>query len=114
MLKKSNRLTSKQVLDIINGGKVINSPLFVLRYTLNNIDKRIGTVAMVKSVKTAVARNRARRRMYNILKKFFPSIIPGIHAIIFSRNDLNDYDFESLEKALNDLLVKGKLINIIK
>ncbi|MEK7681008.1 MAG: ribonuclease P protein component [Patescibacteria group bacterium] len=110
MLKKSNRLTTKQVLGVMKNGKVVNSPLFVLRYITNQPDTRISAVAPVKIAKKAVIRNRARRRMYGVLREFFPSIISGIHAIIFSGSDLVSYDFESVRDGIRDLLVKGNLI----
>ncbi|MEK7501556.1 MAG: ribonuclease P protein component [Patescibacteria group bacterium] len=111
MLKKSNRLTTKQVLDVLKNGKVLSSPLFILRYIENQPDTRISAVAPVKIAKKAVARNRARRRMYGVVREFLPSIIPGIHAIIFSRNALADSDFESIRNELKGLLVKSRLLS---
>ncbi|MEK9177609.1 MAG: ribonuclease P protein component [Patescibacteria group bacterium] len=110
MLKKSNRLTTKQVLDVLKNGKVLSSPLFILRYIINQSDTRISAVAPVKIAKKAVIRNRARRRVYGAIREFFSSIISGVHAIIFSRSDLISYDFESVRDSIKDLLVKGNLI----
>ncbi len=113
MLKKSNRLTTKRLLEVIKKGKVISSPLFVLRYVLNQPNTCISAVAPVKVAKTAVARNRARRRLYSVIRELFPSVISGVHVIIFSKSDLKDYKFETIRTALKDLLIKSKLMKAV-
>lgn len=110
MLKKSNRLTTKQVLNVMKNGKVVNSSLFILRYMTNQPDTCISAVAPVKVAKKAVVRNRARRRMYGVLRGFLHSVIPGIHVIIFSRNDLVSYNFETIRSDIRNLLIRAKLM----
>ena len=98
----------------MKGGKVANSSFFVLRYIDGQIDKRVSVVAPVKIAKTAVSRNKARRRMYSALRITFPSIMTGIHAIIFARNDLSKYSFNEISDDIKILLNKAHILSIAK
>jgi ribonuclease P protein component len=76
MLKKSSRLNTEQVKMIMEKGRMAHSPLFTLRFITNpkkiddknkTIGIRFAAIISKKTAKTAVVRNKMRRRVYGAL-----------------------------------------------
>ena len=75
MLPKSQRLTTEQVSAVIKDGKSFQSPFFTVRVlkSPNRADSKsdfaaFAVIVSKKIAKTAVARNLARRRVYEAIK----------------------------------------------
>ena len=76
MLKKAQRLTTEQVSAVIKDGKSFHSTLFTLRILGGQKTTGFAAIMSKKIAKTAVARNLARRRVYEALE------ISGIAVMI--------------------------------
>jgi ribonuclease P protein component len=85
MLKKSLRLTTKELEQVIKSGRVAHSTLFTLRFVAAETSKYAAVVSK-KVGKTAVARNSAKRRTHEALGQLLPSIKPGVHAVLFVKD----------------------------
>lgn len=121
MLPKKNRLVTKQFDEAMAKGKSAHSPLFSLRWILvreegekwrveSGDEKKISAVAPLKIFKTAVKRSLMRRRIYEAVYKFMASIKSPLWAIITAKPAAIDAEFSSIEKDIEELFVKSKLL----
>ena len=112
MLNKKYRFHSRGgVRYVYQHGKTIRTSKMSLIYTDN--DKgftRFAIVVSKKVEKSAVKRNRIRRRAYEVLRKNF-DLIPQKRDyifVIFSKDVLN-IKFSELEKIMGELVEQSKL-----
>jgi ribonuclease P protein component len=69
MLPKPERLRrAKDFALLSQKGRVIYSPLYTLRLRPSDVPTKVGFVTSTKVFKTAVKRNRAKRRMREVLR----------------------------------------------
>lgn len=63
---------------VYSRGQVVRSKLFITKYTHNSRRKqpRIAVVVSKKVMKSAVKRNRIRRRMYELIRLELPALVP--------------------------------------
>ncbi len=74
MLPKVERLRrAKDFALLSQKGRVVYSPFYALRLRQSKTPTKIGFVTSTKVFKTAVARNRAKRRMRDILRQLRPT-----------------------------------------
>jgi ribonuclease P protein component len=111
MLKKSSRLTTKQFNEVMQNGKVFHTPFFTARF--HSIDTRpvgMAAVAPVKIAKTAVLRNRVRRRIYSAVKPFIENI-SGCRIILIAKPPLlKDESMDVIRGDLRGLFVKAGVL----
>jgi len=110
MLSRSVRLSTGQFEAVIKKGRVTRSSLLVLRHTSGNKDTRIAATAPQKIARTAVARNSARRRLYEAVRPVFSSIIPGTHIIILINQSISSTSLFDLRNEIRSLFVKARLL----
>ena len=112
MLNKKYRFHSRGgVRYVYQKGKTIRSTKMSLVYTPNTKGfTRIAVVVSKKVNKTAIGRNRMRRRVYEVLRKNFNLIPPKTDYIfvIYSR-DVLTMPFNELEKILGGLVAESKI-----
>jgi ribonuclease P protein component len=112
MLNKKYRFHSRGgVRYVYQKGKTIRSTKMSLVYTPNTKGfTRIAVVVSKKVNKTAIGRNRMRRRVYEVLRKNFNLIPPKTDYIfvIYSR-DVLTMPFNELEKLLGGLVAESKI-----
>lgn len=70
---------------------------------------RVAVVVSKKISKRAVVRNRARRRISEILRLQWAKINPGFDIIIVVKTDLSALDHKTLEDEIISLLSRAKL-----
>ncbi len=110
MIKRRNRLSSGDVERLVKSGKMYHSPLFVFRISPNQLDfPRFAVVVPKKVEKTAVGRNRNKRRIMNIFEKKANSIV-GIDVFCQVKKDTRDISFNELEQVLQYFLVQNRFI----
>lgn len=69
VLQKSDRLRHMRDFALLSQrGRVVFTPLFTLRFRQSHEKTRVGFVASTKLFKTAVSRNRVKRRMREVLR----------------------------------------------
>ena len=112
MLSKKYRFHSRGgVRYVYQHGKTIRSPKMSLIHTDNNRGfTRFAVVVSKKVEKSAVKRNRIRRRVYEVLRRNF-ELIPKQKDYIFVifTNDVIDMKFDELEKVMGELVEQSKL-----
>ena len=112
MLSKKYRFHSRGgVRYVYQKGKTVRKPKMSLVFCENTRGfTRMAVVVSKKVDKTAVGRNRIRRRVYEVLRKnleFIPEKKDYVF-VVFSR-DVMTMPFSELEKTLGELVAEAKV-----
>ncbi|MBQ3352800.1 ribonuclease P protein component [Candidatus Saccharibacteria bacterium] len=112
MLNKKYRFHSRGgVRYVYQKGKTVRSPKMSLVFTDNNKGfTRVAVVVSKKVEKSAVGRNRIRRKIYEVIRLNFDSLPPKRDYIfvVFSKEVIN-MTFSDLEKTIGQLVEESKL-----
>jgi ribonuclease P protein component len=112
MLSQKYRFHSRGgVRHTYKDGKSIRSPKISIIYTPNTHKKqRFAVVVSKKVLKSAVGRNRIRRRVYEALRLEFPAIkIPVDCIFIIYTKEIQDIPFQALQGEIKELLLSAKI-----
>ncbi len=91
-------------------GQSFAHPLVVLVVAPNHEGKvRVG-VAAGRTVGKAVARNRAKRRLREVMRPLIPHLPPGWDLLLIARRPLNQAPFAALQQAVHTLLRRAGLL----
>lgn len=93
-------------------GKTIRTPILSLVYVPNShYHQRFGVVVSKKVLKSAVGRNRIRRRIYEALRLELPDFTAPMDClfVVFNKSAIN-MPFRDLRRLIHDLLERS-LIN---
>jgi ribonuclease P protein component len=110
MISRAHRFHGYNSLNFVyRNGQIVRGPLFAIKYTLNPKRKsyRAAVVVSKKVNKSAVARNRMRRRLYGSLQEFEGQITEP-YDIVFTV--FHDALLEEPHKSLNHQLTNQFLI----
>ncbi len=113
MLNKKYRFHSRGgVRYVYQKGKTVRSS----KMSVTTVDNtrgftRVAVVCSKKVLKTAVGRNRIRRRIYEAIRKNFEDVPKGRDYIftVFTK-EVGTMPFSELEKILGDLIADSKII----
>jgi len=110
MAKKRKRVTRKIFDLILKTGKTYHQPLFSLHilYTQENVD-RIACVVPKKTEKSAVIRNKLRRRCYNTLYKLLINNKPFL-GILFIKPRSKHLPYKLFKKEITTILKKAGIL----
>ncbi len=91
-------------------GHTIRTPLLSLTHARNTRRKtRFAIVISKKVLKSAVGRNRIRRRLYEVIRLQLPQIkTPTDHILQVHTKDLATTDFTELQSLIKELLTKAQ------
>ncbi len=87
--------------------RVVRGPLFTLKYLKNSRRKtsRYAVVVSKKVLKSAVGRNRIRRRVYELLRKETENLAPATDMVcIITSADVRNMDAAELRQELRQRL----------
>ena len=92
-------------------GKTIRTPKLSLVFAPNKKQRqRYAVVVSKKVLKTAVGRNRIRRRLYEAIRlEFDPTIKLDCIFVIYSKDFLK-MDFEKIRAQIGELLAKARVV----
>ena len=113
MIKKSYRFHSRGgVRYTYQNGKTIRGSRISLVFADNSRNKqRYAVVVSKKILKSAVGRNRIRRRTYEAMRAALPNIQKPVDCIfIVNSKDILDIDFKELRTLVRDLLKEADII----
>ena len=115
MIARNHRFHGHNSLRYVySHGQVVRGPLFALKYTNNpkRTDYRLAVVVSKKVYKSAVKRNRIRRRLYESFRKQAADKVPAYDIVltVFSP-DLTTIPAEQLDRALMAQLYQAGIIN---
>jgi len=106
-LKKKNDFAH-----VTRGGRTAASQHLVLRFMTNQREEsRVGFVCGKKVAKRAVARNKIKRRLREIVRALLPSIKPGFDLVFLTRPGAADLEFEEMGLIVEGLLERARVLN---
>ncbi len=107
MFPKYSRIQKGDVLKVIKEGASYHSPSFLLKVLKNPVKTTLFAVIISKkTAKTAVSRNKNKRRVREAFKKQIKSIPQGYFYIIMLKKDLSKNLFQDIENEAKELLIK--------
>jgi ribonuclease P protein component len=105
------RLTSSSDFKRVRrSGKSYAHPLVILIVDRNHLDRSRFGVTTTRTIDSAVARNRARRRIREGLRPLLSLVEPGWDCVWVARPALIDARWSSLQAALRDLLDRSGVV----
>jgi ribonuclease P protein component len=114
MLPRSKRLSVPLFTNALAHGKIAHSPLFTARILKTadskSAETRFSAVISKKIAKTAVERNKFRRRIYAALRTLDVKIKQGFHIILLAKPPLTKSLAKDIIHDLDGLFVKNGLI----
>ncbi|MFZ2390355.1 MAG: ribonuclease P protein component [Minisyncoccales bacterium] len=112
MLPKENRLKKEKEFEaVFKGGRTIKGKSVFLRYLINGTDKtKVGFVVSKKISKLAVVRNKAKRRMRDIVRLKKDGLKEGLSIVIVSLPSISKLTYKEIKEDLENLLSKEELI----
>lgn len=110
MLSKQNRLSKSQFDEVFKKGRVLHSPIFVMKVLFNTEDSRFSAVIPNKIEKTATGRNYSRRKIYNILRNIKPSVKKKCNIILITKKSIRPIDTNEITDDIRKLFVKGGIL----
>lgn len=101
MLPKPQRLRrAKDFALLSQKGRVVYSPFYALRLRQSKGATKVGFVTSSKVFKTAVARNRGKRRLREILRKVRPQWPPNTDLLFILKIEVLKADTKELEASV--------------
>lgn len=113
MLTKHQRIAKKKDFDyIFKNGKSRYSSVSGVKFVFNGLTfNRFGLIISNKVSKSAVDRNRIRRRLYTQLTSLLPSLKIGYDVIVIIQPGAKNFTSEEFNKNLVDLFKSAKIKN---
>lgn len=109
MIPKTNRINREDFEKVMKKGGFLNSSFFTLRFLKNPINSTHFSIVVAKKVaKTAVLRNKIRRRAYSILRKSEKTLKNKGFLILFAKKGVEKATFKAVEADILKLLEKLK------
>ena len=101
MLPKTQRLRrAKDFALLSQKGRVVYSPFYALRLRQSKLPTKVGFVTSAKVFKTAVARNRAKRRMRETLRLVRKQWPANMDLLFILKIEVLKADFKELETSV--------------
>lgn len=109
MLSKKNRISKDEFPAPREQGFRVFSPLLTAVFYQNTHDHKAAVVVSKKLAKTAVVRNRMRRRVYAALSPLF-EISKKVTVIVYPKKETEKAPFQRLQDELGQAFQKAKLL----
>ncbi len=114
MLSKTRRIERKSFKNILTEGKRYNSKSFILYLAKigshgSETPTKVAFSVSKKVIKSAVGRNRQRRRGYSILGKYLQRLKPGFYMFFVYKKEF-EKDYSILEEEIKGLLSSATVI----
>lgn len=114
MISSSKRFHGHNSLRFVyRHGQVVRCPLFSIKYSINNrrANYRLAIVVNRKVNKSAVVRNKIRRRLYESIRDYEPQITKPYDLVITVFTDhIKDLEFSKLKQTVEHQLVEAEVI----
>jgi ribonuclease P protein component len=109
MLPANRRLTTDFFNETIVG-RSFHSPLLSIKAIKVSGKSRFAVSASKKIFKTAVSRNRARRRTYSALASLLPHIADGFYVILLVKSETMKLKASEIKSAIENLFQKAGIM----
>jgi len=109
MLPKINRIKKKKDFDeIFKKGKISRGNSLIFKFKKNNLkESRFAFVVSLKVSKSAVVRNKIRRRMSEIIRQNIKNITNGIDLVIVALPGFEKKDFLETKEIISNFIKKN-------
>ena len=112
MLPRHQRVSTPLFKKVLEEGRTIHSPHFSLRLvpSHNTLPSRFSISVSKKVIKTAVARNKLKRRILACVELFYPRITGSYLGVVFSKKGAEALEYKEIQKEIISLLetINGK------
>ncbi len=111
MLSRKNSLTKKSdFARILSSNNTVRTKLISFYWTERNTpDKKFGVIVSSKKAKSAVERNKLRRRIKSAIFYFLPFLKQGIKCVLIVNN--SNISFSDAKTTIGSVFVKAGLLN---
>ncbi len=112
MLSQKHRLrTMRDFKHLYKKGKGLGNRELMIRMVKTGDDKplRFAFVISVKTEKTAVGRNRAKRQLRAIIRDELPTLTSGYDVAVTIKKNFLPLEFDQKVKSVKDVLKKAKI-----
>ena len=110
MLSKNQKLPRELFEPVSKTGRRLATSLFSFQYSPSSADCRFSAVVSKKVSKTAVGRNRIRRRVYDTLRKLIPQMKNPSYAIFHAKPPVMNATLAETEREIAELLQKAGIL----
>lgn len=110
MLSSNKRLSTTLFKEVILGGSAFHGTFSVIRVKNSQDLSRFGISVPKKVAKTAVLRNKVRRRVYSVIKKLEKRLVSGKNVVIVMKSGSEKADFKQLAEETEKVFVKSGLL----
>lgn len=110
MLPRNNRVSRKEFPVYPTRGFRVSSPLFTAAIYPREHGVGISVVVSKKTAKTAVLRNRIRRRLYATVAPFLKTFVHGSIIVFYPNINAGQVPIDILKNEVSEMLKKQKLI----
>ncbi|MHB0978309.1 MAG: ribonuclease P protein component [Minisyncoccota bacterium] len=110
MLPKNSRLPRKLFPELLKASRFVNSPAFSLRFSTEKaFDRPRVAVSVSKKIsKSAVVRNRARRRVYSLIYPLLSRLSSGAYLFV-AKSGVEKLKIDELKSEVEKLLKESKM-----
>ena len=110
MLPRSKRVSIHRFLEVIKKGEIIHSSFFTMRFVKTLSKSRFAVSVPKKVAKTAVERNKIRRRVYTVLNGLIPQLEHGNYVVLIMKSGSEKLSILDLERKMYETFVKSGLL----
>jgi len=116
MLPKKNRIKKEKDFEtVFKNSKSLRNDLIVFKITNNKAEtNRFGFVVSKKISKSAVVRNRVKRRLAEAIRSMIGGMKKGVDLVLIALPGIEKENFSEVKKAVEEALTKAKLVATIK
>lgn len=106
MLKKSKRLNTSIFNNIIEKGQSFHGPFLIVRAKSVDSPSKFAVSVPKKVAKTAVLRNKIKRRVFDCLKEIIPNIKKNGNFIFIAKTGIEKLKYIQIKEEINKIFVK--------
>jgi ribonuclease P protein component len=111
MIPKTSRISREDFEKVMKKGGFLNSSFFTFRFLENPLKSTHFSVVVSKKIaKTAVSRNKIRRRVYSIIKKHTKELKKPYFITFFAKKGVETAKFNEVEQDILKILEKSKIL----
>ena len=110
MLPKSKRQGTKAFEEIIKKGQSFHGSFLILRRLMTKQTSHFSVSVPKKVAKSAVLRNKIRRRVYSVIKHLEDRIRPDYGVIVIMKTGSEKLKFSVLSSEIEKIFVKSELL----
>ncbi|GEM_PF-756867 len=112
MLGRSYRVRKEDFKDVLARGRFLHCPFVMVRFLNQNRKQSRLAVVVPKSVsKSAVVRNKVKRRIWGVLEAAYPSLLTSCDIIFFAKKGSERARAAELKEMVLTLLAKANLFS---